>query len=244
MTLTSKSREHAPLARPRAILFDHDGVLVESESLHAKAWARLLAEIGLQFDDTLYRTLMGKTAPQILARLLDSQLPREDSMKYDLDELALRKNDHYLKLAQTGLQPYPGVRELLAWLKSEGIRAAVVSNAKRRELVAAHEALGLTPWFDALISRDDSGAAKPDPTPYLMGAATLGFEPAECWAIEDSPPGLAAALQARVPAVGVLSGFPEAALEQAIPGRPDLRPVLIVKDIEELHRFLRNSTPK
>jgi beta-phosphoglucomutase len=227
---------------PKAILFDHDGVLVNSEPLHAQAWSALLAELALPPAHALIHALIGTTAPLILASILDEHRPGWDPAQYDLHALARRKNDVYLRLAEKGLHTFPGVPEGLAWLKSKGVKTAVVSNAKRRELETALRHLGIYELFDTVISRDDAGVAKPDPTAYLMAAASLDAEVGECMAVEDSPAGIEAALLARVPAVAVLSNFPLAVMQAPVPGRPDLKPALVVERIAEFFDYL--SSPK
>jgi HAD superfamily hydrolase (TIGR01509 family) len=223
---------------PQAILFDHDGVLVASEPLHQSAWKQLLEELGLPFEEADFRTLIGKTAPQIITSLLDRFSPGWDPRQMDPDQLALRKNDFYLKVIEKELRAYPGVREGLEWLRARGIRTAVVSNAKRRELDAGLSTTGLKPLFDQIISREDVGVAKPDPTPYLFAAAALGVAPENCLAVEDSPPGLEAGLMARIPTAAVLTNFERAQLEQPVPGRPDLKPCWIGGSMAELFRWL------
>src|SRR5687768_1675785 len=116
-----------PNRLPRAVLFDNDGVLIASEPLHWAAWGELLKEIGLPDSEPQLRAMVGKTAPQILAALLDEHRPGWTSEKYDLEALALRKNDFYLDFTRTRLQAYPGVREGLEWLRAKGIRTAAVS---------------------------------------------------------------------------------------------------------------------
>jgi beta-phosphoglucomutase len=228
------------MKRPQAILFDHDGVLVASESLHNEAWGALLRELGLRYDAAEIQRLVGRTAPQILASELNRQAPGWDPAVYDLEALALRKNDHYLTLLETQLKPYPGVLEGLQWMKAIGIRAVVVSNARRRELATALDRLGLAPFFDAVLSRDETRVPKPDPTPYLLGAAHAGADPARCIAVEDSPPGLEAALLARIPTAAVLTSFPRSALESPVPGRPDLKPVWIGGSMAEFFDWVRS----
>jgi len=224
---------------PKAILFDHDGVLVASEALHVKAWGMLLAELGLPYEPAAIHAQTGKTAPQILAGILNHYRPEWDPADYDLEALAVLKNDFYLDAARTELEPYPGVREGLAWMRSVGMAAAVVSNAKRRELAAALSRLGIDQYFAHVISRDEAGSPKPNPAPYLMGAALCGFEPSECLAVEDSPTGIEASLLAGIPSVAVLTNFPREALEYPVPGRPDLRPALIVSSMAELFEVLQ-----
>jgi beta-phosphoglucomutase len=223
-----------PIRLPRAILFDHDGVLARSEPLHWAAWREVLRELGLPYVESEIRTMVGFTAPQIMTTILDKYRPGWNPKILDVHALAQQKNDHYLQAAQTELRAYPGVRELLTWMKSVGIKSAVVSNAKRRELESALRWLQILDLFDVVISRDDAGVAKPDPTPYLMAAASLGLEPHECLAVEDSPTGIESALMGKIPAAAVLTNFPRNAMETPVPGRPDLKPIWIGESIQAL----------
>ncbi|MCM2324462.1 MAG: HAD family phosphatase [Oligoflexia bacterium] len=224
---------------PRAILFDNDGVLIASEELHREAWRQLLVELKLPVDFEQIHASIGKTAPRILAQLLDRHQPGWNPENYDLDLLARRKNDTYLQLAETELKPYPGVREGLQWLRAQGVRAAVVSNAKRRELTAALTRLDLLSYFDAVVSRDDIQPPKPNPAPYLFAAACVGEDPAQCLAVEDSPTGLEAALVGKIPGAAIATNFSPEILSAPVPGRPDLRPVWIGNSMEELFAWLR-----
>jgi beta-phosphoglucomutase len=221
-----------------ALLFDHDGVLVASEPLHWQAWKRLTAELDLPHDEALIRSLVGKTAPQILVSIFQRHRPDYILNEEELQRHVQRKNDLYMEEARLGLKPYPGVREGLVRARAQGLKTAVVSNARRRELRSVLTDLGLIELFDVVISREDAGAAKPDPTPYLMAAASLEVKPADCVAIEDSPPGLEAALMAKIPAAAVLTNFPRSALEAPVPGRPDLKPVWIGASMEEFFQWV------
>lgn len=224
---------------PRAILFDHDGVLVASEQLHWEAWRILLKELGIPYEDALIQSAVGKTAPRILTEILDRHRPEWHPDQYDIHQLAQRKNDFYLEIAKTQLIAYPGVKTGLEWLQSQGIKTAVVSNAKRRELETALRQLEIFSFFDEVISRDDIHPPKPDPTPYLFAAATLGLDPSECLAVEDSPPGLEAALMAKIPTAAVMTNFSEEMVRNPVPGRPDLRPIWIGASIQDLFNTLK-----
>lgn len=230
------------LTLPRAVLFDHDGVLVRSEPLHWQAWRELLRELGLPYVEAEIREMVGYTAPEIMTAILNKYRPGWDPQVFDVHSLAQRKNNRYLESAQTELQLYPGVRELLAWLRANGIGTAVVSNARRRELEAALRWVGILDQFDVVVSRDDAGIPKPDPTPYLMAAAALELEAHECLAVEDSPTGIEAALMGKIPAAAVLTNFPRSVMETPIPGRPDLRPVWLGESAAELFEALRGKT--
>jgi beta-phosphoglucomutase len=230
------------IKRPRAILFDHDGVLVASEPLHWAAWEGLTKEIGIPFDAPLVQGAVGKTAPQILMILLQHYCPNRKITEEQIQAWVNRKNEIYLEEAQGGLKPYPGVCEGLQWLQANGIQAGVVSNARRRELNAVLDHLGLSPLMKIIISREDAGASKPDPIPYLFGAESLGVEPSQCIAIEDSPTGMEAALMAKIPTAGVLTNFSRAALEAPVPGRPDLRPFWIGENMIHFFEMIQNLT--
>lgn len=225
--------------KPKAILFDHDGVLVTSEELHFLAWQQLLKEMGLPWKDIKLDGLVGRTAPQILVVLLDKFKPGWSTAEYDVDALAMTKNNYYLEYAKTQLGLYPGVREGLEWAKREGIPCAVVSNARRRELVASLSMLKIESYFKVVLSRDDVPKPKPDPGPFEFAAASLGFSPKQCIAIDDSPTGLEGALLAGCITASVTTNYQRRDLETPIPGRPDLRPVFISETMDEFFVWLQ-----
>ncbi len=231
----------SPLQLPRAVLFDYDGVLVASEPIHLFAWMQLLDELGFPQDREAILKSVGRTAPEILSDLLDRYRPGWSSKQFDVHQLAQRKNDFYVIQANQDLRVYPGVEEGLRWLRSQKVRLAVVSNARRRELEKTMKKLGLFDQFDEIVSRDDAGIAKPDPRPYLFAAAALGIDPSDCLAIEDSPTGLEAALIAQIPAAAVTTHFTREILQAPVPGRPDLRPIWVGASIQEFFECLRQK---
>jgi beta-phosphoglucomutase len=224
--------------RPKAILFDHDGVLVTSEQLHFLAWQQLLKDMGLPWSEIRFEGMVGRPAPVILTALLDQFKPGWSADEYDVDALALKKNDYYLEFAKTQLGVYSGVREGLAWAKAEGIPCAVVSNAKRRELKASLTLLRIEEYFKCVLSRDDVVRPKPDPGPFEFAALSLGVRPEEAIAIDDSPTGLEGALLAGCVTASVTTNYPRRALEIPIPGRTDLRPVWIGDTMEAFFAWI------
>lgn len=225
--------------RPKGILFDNDGVLISSEELHLMAWKEMLFRMGLPYENVVWNRYVGKPAPLIMAALLDEFKPGWNRADYDLEKLSVEKNDIYLEIAKTQLAPYPGVREGLEWLKSQGIRVAVVSNAKSRELHFAMDTLQLRPFMDVIISRDDSPFPKPHPAMYEKGAAELGLLPSECIAIDDSPTGLESALLAGCAAASITTNYPRDYLVHPVPGRSDLSPVWIGDSTSQFFEWLK-----
>lgn len=217
-------------------------MLVASEPIHLLAWKQLLEALKLPYDPSIIQLQVGKTAPEILKTILNIYKPGWNPNDYNVNELAKLKSDFYLPLALGGLQAYPGATEGLEWLRSKKIATAVVSNAKRRELKETLERLNLFNYFDLVISRDDVQLPKPDPTPYLFAAASLGLEVQDCMAVEDSPPGIEAALFAKIPSAAITSNFTHQELTYPVPGRPDLQPVWIGSSLVQFFEWLKILT--
>lgn len=227
---------------PKAILFDNDGVLVHSEPLHWRAWRELCEQkLGVPYDERIIRQMVGKTAPQILERILDTYQPywRERPEDYPLETLAKSKNQIYGKRARTQLRAFPGVREGLKQLQELGVGIAVVSNAKQEELELALTATELRPYVQFAISRDQVARPKPDPMMMDLACAQLGVTPQETWGIDDSPTGLQAMLLAGCTTLSVTNNFDRKQLAHPIPGRPDLRPVWIADSMAEFFDVVR-----
>lgn len=199
-----------------------------------------MREQDLPYDEALIRGAVGKTAPEIMTLILERYRGPEGATADEIKKLVQRKNELYLEEAKHGLQPYPGVMGGLRWLKSQRIRTAVVSNARRKELHEILNTLGISPLVDIIISREDVPAFKPDPTPYLTAAALLELDTDQCLAVEDSPPGIESALLAKIPAAAVLTNFPETVMASPVPGRPDLKPAWIVQSMMEFFERLKN----
>jgi beta-phosphoglucomutase len=224
---------------PSAVLFDYDGVLVASEPIHLLAWTQLLISLGLPEDLEIIQKSIGTIAPKILETLLDRHRPGWSKTEYNLDALAQKKNDFYLALVETKLAVYPGVRDGLIWLGQNQIRTAVVSNSKRRELRTTLTLLKITDFFDEIISRDDVFPNKPDPTPYLLAAQRLGLKPEQCIAVEDSPPGLEAALRAGVPTVAISTNFHPKILQHPVQDKQELTPIRIESNTQCFFDWLK-----
>ena len=196
-------------------------------------------ERNLPNDTEMIQRSIGRTAPEIMATLLDRYKPGWSATEYNVHDLAQRKNTHYIELAEKSLRVYPGVEDGIRWLHSLKIATAVVSNGRRRELEKTLKHVGLLDLVDPVVSRDDVSAFKPDPTPYLFAAASLGLDTQDCIAVEDSPTGLESALFARVPTAAVMTNFQKSALESPVPGRPDLKPIWVGPSILEFFAWLK-----
>ena len=179
------------MAGYRAILFDMDGVLVDSEPLFLSAINRLLAQDGVEEisvqenEEFLIGTTIGETWRQLkLHRPLP--LPTEEYVR--------RYDEIVRQVMMEELAPQPGVRELLDECNRRGLPKAVASSSLHMWVDLKLKAIGLTGAFDAVLGGDDVTRGKPEPDIYVKAAESLGVPPEECIAIEDSPIGISAAV--------------------------------------------------
>lgn len=189
------------LKQIKAVIFDLDGVIVCTDSLHYKAWKRVADEEGICFDETVNNRLRGVSRMESLEILLE----RSDK-QYSSEEkavLAERKNCYYVKLLES-LTPnsiLPGVNAALAQLKNNGIKVAIGSSSKNAGYIL--RAVGLSEAFDAVADGNDIKHSKPDPEVFLAAAQKLGIAPDNCIAVEDAVSGIQAAVAAGMSGVAV-----------------------------------------
>ncbi|HET8835467.1 MAG TPA: HAD family phosphatase [Gemmatimonadales bacterium] len=174
--------------RPDAVIFDMDGVLVDSEPFGFEALRRVMARYGLPYGEEENAEFLGRTT-------LDScQILRE---RHRLPEAAETLADWYVEgmLEQIARGPIPmaGVPEVLRRIRAAGYRMALASSAEVRVIDANLTALGLRPLFDAVVSGTQVARGKPAPDVFLAAAERLGAPPATCLVVEDSRNGLLAA---------------------------------------------------
>jgi len=179
------------------IVFDNDGLLLDTEPCWTRAQEQVFERRGRTFDLDAKQALVGTapmTAPLVLERLLPGQGEEASEEMYELavGEIA------------AGAQPRPGALELVEALTKHW-PLAIASNAPRRHLLTGLERVGVQDSFQVTIAIDDVGVPKPAPDLYLRACELLGVEPARSVALEDSPPGVASARAAGLLVLGVPS---------------------------------------
>lgn len=192
-----------------AVLFDLDGVLVDSRRHHVSAWDQLAREQELAVEPGYFTRTFGLRNDAIIGGLV----PGISSAR--LEQLARRKEELFREHARNDLALLPGVDSLLARLQAEHVPAAVVTSTPRQNLDMILDELRIRGRFQALVAEEDAAKGKPDPEGFLVAASRLRIEPSWCVVIEDAPAGLRAAKAAAMRAIGVTTTHPAADLGDA-----------------------------
>ena len=195
----------------RAILFDFNGVLLDDETVHCRAFREVLRPFGVTLSRARYnaRYLVFDDRSALAAMLRDARLPRAA-----LEDLLRRKRRTYARLARR-LRIDPRAARLVRDM-ARRVPIAVVSGAARSEVRSALERAGLTRLFGAVVTAEDVRRPKPWPDGYRLALRRLGLRGGRgCLAIEDSPGGVRAARAAGLMVVGVATSFSAAVLRRA-----------------------------
>jgi HAD superfamily hydrolase (TIGR01509 family) len=180
------------------VVFDLDGVIVDSEPTHERATDEYLAGLGAAVDQRLRDDMMGRRVRE-LTDAIAALLGRRP------DEVLAEREAVFWRLLEEGegLEPMPGLHRAIARLTDAGLPLAVATSATRAYVEHVLERLGVRAAFKAVVSGEDVVHGKPDPEVYLRAAALLGADPTDCAAIEDTFYGVRAARAAGMRVVAV-----------------------------------------
>ncbi|TSA36686.1 MAG: HAD family phosphatase [Verrucomicrobiaceae bacterium] len=188
----------------KGVIFDWDGVVIDSSAQHERSWELLSAEIKKPLPDGHFTASFGKKNQEIIPNLL-----RWADDPTEIARLGDRKEELYRELVrEQGVRVLPGARELLTALRDAGIPRSVGSSTPRSNLDAIFAATGLGELFDEVVCGDDVINGKPAPDVFLLAAKKLGLAPADCIVIEDAHVGIAAAHAAGMKVLAVATTHP------------------------------------
>jgi beta-phosphoglucomutase len=185
----------------KGILFDLDGVIVDTAVFHYAAWRRMANDLGFDIDEEFNETLKGISRMDSIDRILAKgglELSNEIIL-----ELASQKNEWYLEFVgqMTSENILPGISDLIFQIKSNGFKMALGSASKNAPIIL--ERIGLIDDFDALVDGNSVKRSKPDPEVFIKGAEALGLKNEECLVVEDAFAGIEAAHSAGMKAIGI-----------------------------------------
>jgi HAD superfamily hydrolase (TIGR01509 family) len=190
------------MARFDAIIFDMDGVLIDSEPLHYAVLNDLLAIDGHALSHADYEEFIGTTTEFTWLTLI----ARYGLTRPATDYMA-RYDETLLQVLRQPRDPAPGVVALVKRARELGLRLGVASSSRWVWIEATLRSLGLADAFDACVSGDDVERGKPDPQIYVLAAQRLGVAPGRCLAIEDAPKGVRSAVLAGMAVLGVRTPY-------------------------------------
>lgn len=183
-----------------AVLFDWDGVVIDSSALHEKSWEITAEQYSLVLPNGHFKQGFGKRNETIIPEIL--KWSQDLAM---IRELADYKESTYRELLSLEkISPLAGVRDFLNWLAQEDVVCVIASSTPKKNLLAALPILGLEGYFKGMISGDDVINGKPDPEPFIKAAKLANLDPSQCLVLEDSHSGVKAGVAAgcKVIAVG------------------------------------------
>ena len=195
----------------RALIFDCDGVVVDSNRLHVETWKETAAAHGYPMADPDHIGKCGLRTIAVIRELLRWPVTEEEAVALG-EEKERRYRD---RIHAGGIAPIPGIRETLERAAALGLPCALGSSAPPENAYLCLEALGLASCFRAVVTGGDVSRGKPDPEIFLTAAAKLGIFPASCLVVEDAPAGVEAAHRAGMPAIALLTSHTPAELAAA-----------------------------
>jgi HAD superfamily hydrolase (TIGR01509 family) len=200
---------HEPSRPTFGVLWDMDGVLVDTGQLHYETWAEALGRAGVEYSPEMFHRTFGMENRGVLTTVLG----REPDDEF-LAEVSGRKESRFRDLIQGQAVPMPGVAHWLQRLKAQGARQAVASSAPLANIDLIIDSLGLRQYFDAVVSAAGM-AGKPDPGVFLKAAALIDIPPSVCVVVEDAVVGIQAARSAGMHAIAVTTTHPRESLAGA-----------------------------
>jgi beta-phosphoglucomutase len=202
-----------------AVIWDLDGVIIDSGEDHRKAWQLLAKETGVTFSDSTFWNTFGRRNADIIPMVWGNIPPTL------IQELADRKEVYYREYIRKDAVALPGAIELLSALREAGYKQALASSAPMANIEVVNEVLGLHRYLDALVSGESVPHGKPAPDVFLKAAETLGIAPGNSLVIEDAVHGVEAAHAGGMRCIAVMG-------ERKLPGL--LKAELAVKSLREV----------
>jgi HAD superfamily hydrolase (TIGR01509 family) len=183
----------------RALLFDLDGTLAETDSLHLPTWVDALQPYGVEVDEEFYRDrISGRSTAEIVRELLPDLTNEQGRSIGEAKEASFRER-------VSELEPLPGLVDFVIQGRELGMRIALVTNAPEENVETILLALKLRDFFDVVVLADEVEAVKPDPAPYRAALEKISVPAEVALAFEDSVSGISSSVAAGIPTVGIAS---------------------------------------
>lgn len=184
-----------------AVIFDMDGVLIDSVRFHWQAMNQVLAKYNIHIDDSQLRNYVGQSVTHQL-----HQIGEKFQASLDIDQI-IKELKPIKEELQKGIQPKEGVEQLIKLLHENSVPIAIGTSSTTEDTKRKLNDAGIFHNFETLVTHDDVVKHKPDPTVYLMAAEKLHIQPSKCIVIEDAPSGIEAAKRAGMKCIAVTASY-------------------------------------
>ncbi|NTW14110.1 MAG: HAD family phosphatase [Candidatus Moranbacteria bacterium] len=185
----------------RAVIFDMDGVIIDSEPIHIQADTETFERHGLMVPPEAWNDILGMRSEDGLRVILD----RYGTGTEDAGSVVDEKRTRYFELAEERLGLIPGVEAFVISCRDRSLKTAVATSGRSSYQIPFLERFGIRSLFDVVVTGDEVTNGKPHPEPYLLAASRLGIEPGSCLVIEDADNGIRSAKEAGCIVVGLAS---------------------------------------
>jgi HAD superfamily hydrolase (TIGR01509 family) len=187
------------MSAARAVLWDMDGTLIDSENLHWISWRNTMVNEGVTITHKQFLSSFGQRNDSIIPQWLGAAATPER-----IEGIASAKEELYRHLVQRdGISALPGVANWVDRLHEQGWLQAIASAAPRPNIEVVLDALGAAHFFQGIVSAEDVRRGKPDPAVYLIAASRLGVSPDRCIVVEDAAAGIEGARRAGMRSIGL-----------------------------------------
>lgn len=195
----------------KGVLFDMDGVLVDSEPFICKAAIMMFSELGIKAIPEDFQPFVGTGENKYIGGVAEKY-----GITVDIEQVKARTYEIYYKIVKGKLTPLPGVHDFIAKCRNKGLELALATSADRIKMEVNLREIGLSPdSFKVIITGLDVNKKKPSPDIYLKAAESLGFYPGDCLVVEDAVSGIKAGKAAGCRCLGVTTSFDAEALKEA-----------------------------
>ena len=209
----------------KAVIFDFDGVIVNSELPKFRSLQYILRKQGFPLSDKKYTKKVGKKVDAFLREEFGKKLSRAQ-----ITAIANERREHQRTHLRAYAKPVPGAKTILHLFRRRGLRLCLATGSRRPIVRELLRMAGLAHMFSLLVTGEQYRSSKPNPEVYRLALRKLRLRPSECVVIEDAPAGITAAKRAGLPVIAIATNFPMRQLEKAD---------LVVKDFRQLLKQLR-----
>jgi beta-phosphoglucomutase len=228
-----------------ALIFDFDGIIVDTEPIHYRAFQEILQPLGLGYSWTDYVSrYMGFDDREAFREAFKAQ--SKSISNDELGRMISQKASVFLEIIEKGIQPYPGVVDFIRNTAGK-MPLALCSGALISDITPILHQLGIADQFDVVVTADDVAASKPDPTSYVLAVQRLSaaypdstIKPQNCLAIEDTPAGIESAKGAGIVVLAVTNSYPA----EKLSGADHIIDSLEEVSLQDLHKILAEGGQK